>query len=151
MQEFVDGQGRFVAGDGLQLVDGAARVAETAAGHLCHLSAEAGDDGREDERRLVADAAGRVFVDGFVAEAGEVDGVAGAHHRVGQHGGLVVGHALEEHGHRKRGHLIVRDRAVREAVNDEADLLVRQAETVALFFDQIYHSHGKNSFQVVLG
>ena len=62
-----------------------------------------------------------------------------------------TGHALEEHGHRKRGHLIVRDRAVREAVNDEADLLVRQGETVALFFDQIYHSHGKNSFQVVLG
>ena len=99
-------------------------MAEPAAGHLGHLAAERGNDGRDDQRRLVADAAGGVLVDGFVAEAGEVDGVAGAHHRVGQHGGLVVGHALVEYRHRPRGHLVVGNFAFCKAVNDEADFLV---------------------------
>ena len=132
----------LIPGDGFELVDRAARMAEPAAGHLGHLAAERGNDGRDDQRRLVADAAGGMLVDGLVAEAAEVDGVAGMHHGVGQHGRLMVGHALVEDGHGEGGHLIVGNGAVRKAPDDEADLVVGQDAAVTLLFNEIDHSHG---------
>lgn len=60
----------------------------------------------------------------------------------GQHGRLMVGHALVEDGHGEGGHLIVGNGAVRKAPDDEADLVVGQDAAVTLLFNEIDHSHG---------
>ena len=52
-----------VAGDRVELVERAARVAEAAAGDHRHRAAAGGEDRREQQRDLVADAAGGVLVE----------------------------------------------------------------------------------------
>ena len=65
------------ARDRLELVERAACVAEPAAAHLRERDAARGDDRADRDRRLVADAAGRVLVDDLAAERGaQVDGLA---------------------------------------------------------------------------
>ena len=142
LQELLCRERRFVAGDGFELIDRAARVAEAPAGHLGHLAAETRDNRCNDQRRLVADAAGGVLVDGFVAEPAQVHRIARAHHRIGQDGSLMVGHTLVEHRHGKGGHLVIGDGAVRKALDDKADLVVGQDAAVTLLFNEIDHSHG---------
>ena len=56
------------AGDRFHLVERAAGVAEAAPRQLRHRGAARGDERHEDERDLVADAAGRVLVDGRPAD-----------------------------------------------------------------------------------
>ena len=51
------------AADAFELVERAARVPEPAARHHRHRHAERSDDGRDDQRGLVADTAGAVLVD----------------------------------------------------------------------------------------
>ena len=62
--QLVAGQLGAHARDRVELVERAAGVPEPAAGELDHLHAELGRERRDDERRAVADAAGRVLVDG---------------------------------------------------------------------------------------
>ena len=57
-------------GNGFELVECAAGMAEAAAGHHRHGRAARGDERRQDERRLVADAAGAVFVDRHSGKSG---------------------------------------------------------------------------------
>ena len=57
------------AGDRLELVERAAGVAEAAAAHLPERHAARRDDRPDRERRLVADAAGRVLVDDLAGRA----------------------------------------------------------------------------------
>ena len=132
---------RLIAGDGFEFIDRAARVAESAAGHLGHLAAETRNDRRNDQRRLIADAAGRVLVNGFIAEPAQIHLVARTHHRVGQDGGFVIGHTLVENRHGKGRHLVIGDGAVGKALDDKADLVVGQNTAVPLFFNEINHSH----------
>ncbi len=56
------------AGDGFEFVECAARMTEAAAANHGNDKTASGDDGREDERSLVSDAARRVFVDFFPGE-----------------------------------------------------------------------------------
>ena len=56
------------ARDRLELVERPARVPEPAAAHLPERHAARGDDRPDGDRRLVADAAGRVLVDDAPAE-----------------------------------------------------------------------------------
>ena len=70
------------AGNGFELVERAAGVAERAAGHHRHGDVERRDERREHERHLVADAAGRVFVDARASEVRQVEPVAAQQHRV---------------------------------------------------------------------
>ena len=73
------------ARDRLELVERPAGVPEPAAAHLPERHAARGHDRADRERRLVADAAGRVLVDDLAPERrAEVDRLAAAHHRVGQ-------------------------------------------------------------------
>ena len=87
---------REVAGDRLELVERAAGVAEAAAGDHRHRAAARGDHRREQQRDLVADAAGRVLVERGAGQPGlrPVEDLARAHHRAGQRDALVAGHAL---------------------------------------------------------
>ena len=124
LQELLCRERRFVAGDGFELIDRAARVTEPAPGHFCHLAAEARDDRRQNQRRLVAHAAGGVLVYRLCAKARQIDRVARAHHRVGQDCRFMVGHALVENCHCPGRHLVVGNFAFCKAVDDKADFLV---------------------------
>jgi hypothetical protein len=59
----VDGAVGGETGDALELVEGAAGVAEAAAADHGHAHAAGGHEGGEGQADLVADAAGAVFVD----------------------------------------------------------------------------------------
>ena len=61
-------QRRSPAGDRLHLVERAAGVAQASAGGLGHRGAARGDERAQDQRDLVADAAGGVLVDGGASE-----------------------------------------------------------------------------------
>ena len=63
-QHLLVGQVGPPAGDRLELVEGAAGVAEAAAGQLRHRDPAGGDQRGQRQRDLVADAAGRVLVGG---------------------------------------------------------------------------------------
>ena len=103
-------------------------MAEAAAAHLPDRNAAGGDDRADRDRRLVADAAGRVLVDDLAAERGaEVERAAAADHRVGERVRLGGGHAAEVDGHAERGELVVGDLAARVAEDQLGDLLRRRA------------------------
>ena len=116
------------AGNRLELVERAARVAEPAAAHLPERHAARGDDRADGERRLVADAAGRVLVDDAAAERrAEVDRLAAPHHRVGQRERLGAREALEVDGHAERRQLVVGHVAARVREDELARAPPRRA------------------------
>ena len=138
VDELVDRQLHPEARDGLELVEGAARVPEPTPGHLPEGDAARGDDRADGERGLVPHPARRVLVDDAAAErGGEVERVAGADHRVRQRVRLASGEPLEVDGHAPRSHLVVGDVAARVAENELRDLLVGELVAVPLALDQV--------------
>ena len=79
--DHLGGGDRLVAGDAVELVQRAAGVAEAAAGDHRHRRAAGGQDRGEDQRDLVADAAGRVLVQHRPVEVPLQDGARVAHRR----------------------------------------------------------------------
>jgi hypothetical protein len=134
--EALEGELGVEAGDGFELVQSAAGVAEAAAGD--HGDADAGDsagcgggqavgckDRGDEEGGLVADAAGGVLVDGEGLERAGVEGFAGEAHGGGEGGELVGIEAALEDGHEEGGDLGVGDELVfRGAVDDGVDELL---------------------------
>ena len=107
---------RGVAGDGVELVERAAGVAEAAAGDHRDEGAAGGERRGEDEAHVVADAAGRVLVDDRAGEVPFQDRAAVAHGE-GQGDALVGVHAAEEDGHGEGGDLALGDGAGGEALD----------------------------------
>ena len=95
------------AGNRFELVERTAGMAERAARHHRHDDAGRRDERREDDRHLVADAAGRMFVDARTAEVREVETLAAGDHRVGERGRLGAIEAVEKTRHEQRRHLVV--------------------------------------------
>ena len=141
MEKFFFRNVRRPAGEALELVERAARMAETAAGHLRHLHAARGHHRHEHERGLVPHAAGGVLVRLHAGDAGEIQRIAAVHHRHREIERLAPVHAakIDRHGHGR--HLVVRDRAVGIAADHKPDLLRRERAAVAFFHDQIIHLH----------
>ena len=81
------------ARDRLELVQRAAGMAEPAPGHHRHDDAAGRGERREDQRRLVADAARAVLVDLQPGEPPQVEPGPRMGHGLRQPGGLLVGHA----------------------------------------------------------
>ena len=141
------------AGDGFELVERAAGVAEAAAGD--HRDADAGDsggrgcgeagggeDGGDEERGLVADAAGGVLVDGEGVEGGGVEDLAGVAHGGGEGGELAGVEAALEDGHEERCYLGVGDElffgsAVDDGADEGLDFGVGEGVAVALAKDDV--------------
>src|SRR5690606_37203757 len=96
---------------GLQLVEGAAGVAEGAAGELRDGGAARRHQGGERKGDLVADAAGGVLVGGGAGESAEVHPLPGGDHRRRPAGDLGAVHAVEDDRHGEGGHLLVGDLA----------------------------------------
>ena len=92
LDELVCGQLDAEAGDGLELVERPARMAEAPTAHLPEWNAACGDHRSNRDRDLVPDAARRVLVDDAAPESTrEVNRLAARHHRIGQGKGLEPG------------------------------------------------------------
>ena len=61
-------------------------MAEAAAADHGNGEAARGDDGSEDERSFVADAAGGMLVDFFAGKSGQIEDFAGIQHGFGERG-----------------------------------------------------------------
>ena len=130
-----------VAGDGFELVEGAAGVSEGAARHHGHLDAAGRDDGRQGQGDLVADAAGGMLVHEGARDARQVHPVARLEHGGREGGGFGRAHALEEYGHEQGRHLVLGNGAGHVAVDDEADFALVERLPEALLHDDVYGSH----------
>ena len=140
-EEFFGRHGGGKAGEGFELVDRAAGVPETAAGHFRHFAAARRHHRAEHERGLVADAAGRMLVGGVLAERREIDHVAGVLHFYGELRRFLRRHAAEIDRHHQRGHLVIRDIPRRVAVDDKMQFLLRESLTLFFLFNEIGHMH----------
>ena len=129
------------AGDGLELVERAAGVTQCPPGHHRHGDADRGHQGREQERRLVAHAAGGVLVDPRHREPVPAQPVAGVEHGVGQRRQLGRLEPAEHHRHRQGGHLVVRHLAEGERLDQRAPFLRRQRAAVSLALDEWRNHH----------
>ena len=131
---------RGVAGDGVELVERAAGVAEAAAGDHRDEGAAGGERRSEDEADVVADAAGRVLVDDRAGEVPFQDRAAIAHGE--REGDALVGvHAAEEDGHGEGGDLALGDGAGGEALDHLADFGGGEGAAVALAGDDLLREH----------
>jgi hypothetical protein len=136
--EFAEAELDAEAGNRFQLVERATGVTEPAAAHLAEGNAARRDDGTDGDRRLVADAAGRVLVDDAAAELlRHVDRLAAPDERVGHRERLGAGQAAEHDGHAERRHLVVRHIAARIAEDELAQLVVREFAAVSLALDEL--------------
>ncbi len=128
--------------DGLELVEGAAGVAQAPAGEHGHTDAAGGDERSDDEADLVADASGAVLVDLRPGQAVQGDAAAGGEHGLGEVGRLPRVQAADVHGHQPGRDLLVGDPAAGASGDDERDLLPRELAAVALPGDDLVHAAG---------
>ena len=125
------------AGDGFQLVECAAGVAEAAAADHGDRHARRGGQRSQHQRSFVADAAGGMLVDFARRQGRKIEHVAGMQHRVGQGCGFSARHALQNDRHQPGRHLIVGNFAVGVGADQAFDLGAGQLDAVALFADHI--------------
>jgi len=52
-----------------------------------------------------------VLIDFHAGNTRQIDGIAGMQHAFREASDLLIGHALVEHGHQERGHLVIGDLA----------------------------------------
>ena len=124
-----------------ELVERAAGVPEAAPRHHRDGDAAGGDERRQDQGHLVADAAGRVFVDARRGPAVEVEALSGGEHGVGEGGELVPLETAQEHRHEERGHLVVGDAPGGVGGDQRRPLLGAQRPAVALALDHRHDEH----------
>jgi hypothetical protein len=135
-----------VAGQGFQLVQRAAGVAQAAPADHRHHAAAGRHHGRQHQADLVAHTTGGVFVQHRAVQAGvgPLQHFTAARHRVGQRHRLGGVHAAQQDGHGQRGGLAVtptvRARAG-QAGHKSLDLRDRQGAAVALGADDLLRQH----------
>ena len=127
--------------DRLQLVERPAGVGESAARDHRNHHAGRSHRGRQHERGLVADAAGRVLVDLAPGERPKVQHSPGAPHRLRQGGGLALVQPAEHDRHQPRRDLVVRDFTRGVPAHEEGDLFVRQLRALSFLPDQVHGAH----------
>ena len=125
----------------LKFVQRTACVTQATAAHLGNLDAQRRNKRANNQRGLIANAAGRVLVNLNTRNCREVHHVAGLCHRHGQVSRLVRGHALVEDGHRKRGGLIIGNIPSYIARDKVVNLGVSKLAAIALLFNHVVHAH----------
>ena len=129
------------SGDGFEFIEGAAGVAEAAAADHRNVEAARSDDWREDQRSLVANAAGGVLVHFFCGEFGESDDFAGVQHGFGQAGDFRSAEAADPGGHQPGGHLVVGNFAAGIAGDQEINFFAGVFSRIAFFADKVNGAH----------
>ena len=124
-------------GNGLELVERAAGVAQSPPAHLRNGHSARSHKRCKHERGGVRDAAGRVLVDLDAGNRRQVDDAARANHGVGERDGLLGGKSAQVGGHEPRRHLVVGELPRRIAENDAVDLLGSVLVPVALALDEL--------------
>ena len=140
-EELLLREGGLGAGDALHLVDGAAGVAKSAAAHLGDLDAAGRDDGRDDQRGLVAHAAGGVLVHLDARNGRKIHHHTAVSHHIGQLCGLFIGHATQIDSHHPCSHLVISHFSADIAIDDLLQLLTAVRTAVTLFCNQIINAH----------
>ena len=140
-KEFFLREGGLCAGNALHFINGAAGVAQATAAHLGDFHAAGRHDGCNDQRGLVAHAAGGVLVHLDARDGRKVHHHAAVGHHVGELCGLGVGHAAQVDGHHPGGHLVIGHFAADVAVDDGLQLGAVMGAAVTLFCDQIINAH----------
>ena len=135
--EGLDVRLRPVAGNGVQLVEGATGMAQAAARDHRHRGAAGGQDRGQGQADLVADAAGRMLVQHRPLFPRPVQHPARGHHGAGQGHALLALQAPEKDRHGEGRRLALGDRAVGDPGDEGRDLLGRQAAAVALAADHL--------------
>ncbi len=140
-----------VAGQGFELVQRAAGVAQAAAADHGHDDAcgrpGGSHHGRQDEAELVAHAAGAVLVEHRAAEAAQrgaapVQHAAGLRHGLGQGRGLGAVHAAPDDGHGQGSGLAVAPGTIHQPADEVLDLCGAQRAAVALAADGFLRQRG---------
>ena len=134
-------QSGLCAGDALHLVDGAAGVTQTSAAHLGDLDTTRRHDGGNDQRGLVAYAAGGMLVHFDAGNGRKIHHDAAVRHHIRKLCGLLVGHAPEIDRHHPRRHLVVRHVSADKTVDDGLQLFPAVGAAIPLFCDQIINAH----------
>ena len=130
------------AGNGFELVECSAGVAKGAPADHGHDEAAGGGDGSDEEAGFVADAAGRVLIDGGLVERARIEAYAGVAHGEGERAYFVEREAVEAGGHEPGGELFERDGFGGRAGDEEVDFCFGEGETVAGFADEVDGVHG---------
>src|ERR1700731_1053166 len=94
-------------GDGFELVERAASVAEAASADHGDVEAGGSSDGSDDEGSLVANASGGMFVHFGGGEIGKIEDHAGMQHSFGESGEFGARHAAPDDGHEPSGKLVI--------------------------------------------
>ena len=138
---------RDIARNGIELVERAAGVAEAAARDHRHVAAAGRQHGRQHQRDIVADAAGRMLVDHRARQIPRQHR-AGIAHGERQAHGLLPAHAAEEDRHGEGRHLALRRRcpSVRPAMKS-LHLVARQGRAIALPADDLLRQHVRRPLQ----
>src|SRR5689334_5519346 len=123
--EFRGAQVDAVTRNRLELVERAAGVTKTTARDHRHTDTASGDERRDDDRRFVADTAGRMFVGFWFGNVGEVEDVAGVQHGFGECLLLGIVHAVQVNGHEESADLVVGNAPVANSRDEEVDLFTR--------------------------
>src|SRR5262249_39067243 len=114
-----------VARNRLELVERAARMAQPTTRDHRHTNTARRHQRRDDDRRLIADAARRMLVSFWFGNIGKVENVSGVEHRLGEDLLLVLVHTVQVDGHEQRADLIIRDAAARDSADEELNLFTR--------------------------
>ena len=107
--------------NGFELVDGATRMSEAAARALGPWHATGGDEWNDDDRGLVANAAGLCACRPWFQDRSRDRPAVRRRPSLRSARPSPCGHAAQEHGHEQRGHLVVGQRAARHPGDDELD------------------------------
>ena len=134
-------EGGSGAGHALHLINGAAGMAKAPATHLGDLHAAGRNDRRNDQRGLVAHAAGGVLVHLDARNGRKIHHHTAVSHYIGQLCGLLVGHTAQIDSHHPCSHLVVGHFSADIAIDDLLQLLTAVRTAVTLFCDQIINAH----------
>ena len=124
-----------------QFVDRTSRMSQSSAGHLCDRNSRCCRKRTDDQCCLISHSTGTVLVDLLPMNCRQIHQITALCHGKSQILCLFFIHSGKADRHQHGRHLIIRDLTAAVAVDHITDLLRREGLPVALFHDQIAHSH----------
>ena len=121
------GRSRLIAGDGVELIQGAAGMTQATTRDHRHEATTGGHQRPQHQRGDIADPTGGVLIDDGPPERepGPIQHGAGVAHGTGQGDAFSHGHVVEVDSHRQGRDLPLADALVGDSLNERADLIGR--------------------------
>ena len=134
-----------VPGNGFELIDRAAGVAESAPRDHRDIKPASRDRRRKDQTDGVADAAGRMLVDDRPFDFGPFESPSGPRHGARQRGAFRGRKAAEENSHRERRRMCVARFVTRQSLDEMRDFARLEHRSVALAANDFLNQHAIRS------